>query len=46
MGKGIVIDNTGNTNFEMALKYNPYLANQCIRTSSNIQLQPLFWQVK
>ncbi len=43
---GFVINNTGSGNFSLCLTYNPYLAGSYIKYKSDIQLQPVFWQVK
>lgn len=45
-GKNFYLNNTGNSDFDFYLKYNPYLAGDSMRDKSDIQLQPVFWQIK
>jgi len=46
-GEGIIINNNGSSNFKFTLKYNPHLVSSIYsNVTSDIQLQPVFWDIK
>ena len=46
-GEGIIINNNGSDNFTYTLRYNPHIISDMFtNVTSDIQLQPVFWQIK
>ncbi|HPZ08756.1 MAG TPA: pilus assembly PilX N-terminal domain-containing protein [Candidatus Eremiobacteraeota bacterium] len=46
-GEGIIVNNSGDPSFKISFIYNPHLARSLSATChTDIQLQPVFWEVK